>query len=51
MVFHLARGEYQPARHLAGVLTADIHAISSETPAVMPSEPPSSHQHQPSSQP
>ena len=51
MAFHLARGEYQPAGHLAGVLTADLHAISTETPAVMPSQPPSSHLTQPSSQP
>jgi aminoglycoside phosphotransferase (APT) family kinase protein len=51
MMFHLARGEYQPARHLAGLLAADMRAITTRAPAVMPAQPPSSRQRPLSSQP
>jgi aminoglycoside phosphotransferase (APT) family kinase protein len=47
MVFHLDRGEHQPAGHLAGLLTADIHAIRAQAPAVMPAQQPPPHQPQP----
>jgi aminoglycoside phosphotransferase (APT) family kinase protein len=49
--FHLARREHQPAGHLAGLLTADIHAIRTQAPAVMPAQQPPPHQPQPSPQP
>lgn len=40
MVFHLARREHQPAGRLAALLTADIHAIRTQAPAVTPAQQP-----------
>ena len=44
MAFHLARREHQPTGHLAGLLTADIHAITAQAPAVMPAQQAPPHQ-------
>ncbi|MGP4029675.1 phosphotransferase family protein [Actinomadura sp. 3N407] len=49
MLFHLTRREYRPAEHLAELLTADLHAITTETPTVLSAQPHSPHSHQPSS--
>ncbi|WP_256790330.1 MULTISPECIES: phosphotransferase family protein [Frankia] len=36
LLFHLTRGQQQPAALLAAVLTADLSAITAETPTVLP---------------
>lgn len=41
LLFHLTRGQYQPAEHLADLLVADMNAITSEAPTVLPAHPPS----------
>jgi aminoglycoside phosphotransferase (APT) family kinase protein len=41
LLFHLTRGQYQPAEHLADLVVADMNAITSEAPTALPAHPPS----------
>ncbi|WP_165970509.1 phosphotransferase [Actinomadura sp. 6K520] len=49
MLFHLTRGQYRPAERLTEHVTADIRAISTETPTAMPAPLPFRHSAEPSS--